>query len=187
MAPLSRLLIATLGMLFSIIITSTAMSQGQRNFEIVENADYYGFDLRSERDISLEQCQATCAGDDQCRAFTYNKKAQWCFLKSDFGMRMDAPGAIAGHIIEASQGEDIGAPAKLTFLPEDIVNNAREFRRATETNVPDESAGLQDYISSAMAAAHDNDPTQAARYFGFALHLAPKDARLWIGLARARL
>ena len=38
----------------------------------------------SEQNFSLEQCKTACLGDSSCRAFTYNTKAKWCFLKSDY-------------------------------------------------------------------------------------------------------
>ena len=37
------------------------------------------------KNVTVDQCQAACLGDDACHAFTFNTKAGWCFLKSDFG------------------------------------------------------------------------------------------------------
>ncbi len=64
-----------------------------------DNIDYFGFDLRSEQNVTLDQCKSACLGDSQCRAFTYNTKAKWCFLKSDFNRANPFPGAVGGKIV----------------------------------------------------------------------------------------
>ena len=65
-------------------LAPTLAQDGPRRIETTENADYFGFDLRTVRDIGLEQCEAACLDDVQCKAFTYNINAGWCFLKSDY-------------------------------------------------------------------------------------------------------
>ena len=59
---------------------------------ITPDADYPGFDYETVKDVDLEACEAACIGGDQCRAFTYNTKARWCFLKTDFGTLTATPG-----------------------------------------------------------------------------------------------
>ncbi|MGO8126847.1 transposase, partial [Rhizobium ruizarguesonis] len=56
-----------------------------------------------------------CIGDKSCKAFTYNPKVKWCFLKSDFKTMNAFPGAIAGKIVETAgqQEPDIGAAPRL--------------------------------------------------------------------------
>ena len=95
----------------------TASAQdGQRRIETTENADYFGFDLRTVQNIGIEDCKAICIGDDRCKAFTYNTKARWCFLKSDYNIINDFEGAIAGRIVTAAIGFDskdnIGSQAR---------------------------------------------------------------------------
>ena len=57
-------------------------------FEMTGDADLPGNDYRSGlndpalRGISLESCQAACATDDRCRAFTFNQSGSYCFLKT---------------------------------------------------------------------------------------------------------
>ena len=84
-------------LLFSIV--SAQAAEGSRKVVTVKDADYFGFDLRTEQDISLDKCQEICIGDAGCKAFTYNTKAQWCFLKSDFNKMNPFPGAVAGKIV----------------------------------------------------------------------------------------
>lgn len=75
-------LLAALSVLIALSIPASA--QQSRRIETTQNGDYFGFDLRSERDVTLEQCQTICLSEAGCKAFTYNPKARWCFLKSDF-------------------------------------------------------------------------------------------------------
>ncbi|QNH35632.1 trypsin-like peptidase domain-containing protein [Aminobacter sp. MDW-2] len=54
-----------------------------RSFNYLDNHDVIGFDYATLRSVSQMQCQNACEADPSCRATTYNKKAQFCFLKSD--------------------------------------------------------------------------------------------------------
>ena len=82
----------------------------------VKDADYFGFDLRTVQNVTLDQCGQACKDDDACKAFTYNTKAKWCFLKSDFNTMNPFPGAVAGKIVMEVAERDIGAPGALDFL-----------------------------------------------------------------------
>ncbi len=65
-------------------ISLPASAQDIRTIERIDDADYFGFDLRTEKNVSIDECEASCIGDSSCRAFTYNPKVNWCFLKSDY-------------------------------------------------------------------------------------------------------
>lgn len=43
--------------------------------------------------LSFDQCQTRCEGDDQCQAITYDKKHSACFLKGDASILVRAPDA----------------------------------------------------------------------------------------------
>ena len=75
---------------------SVAQAAEARRVVTSNNSDYFGFDLRSDQNVSLDQCKTTCLGDPACLAFTYNNKAKWCFLKSDYNQLKPFSGAIAG-------------------------------------------------------------------------------------------
>ena len=65
-------------------ISLPASAQDIRTIERIDDADYFGFDLRTEKNVSIDECEASCIGDASCRAFTYNPKVNWCFLKSEY-------------------------------------------------------------------------------------------------------
>lgn len=56
---------------------------GSDQFILVKDRDIYGGDLKLIKEIgSVAQCQMLCSTSAQCMAFTYNLKADFCFLKS---------------------------------------------------------------------------------------------------------
>ena len=71
--------LSVLAFLFLAFINA-AWAVEARQILTTPNSDYFGFDLRSEQNVTLDQCKTSCLGDSQCRAFTYNTKAKWCFL-----------------------------------------------------------------------------------------------------------
>lgn len=64
-----------------------------RHETVFPNTDFFGSDLRFERDVTFEACRKACAGDDECRALTYNTRAAACFLKSGVGEHTPFNGA----------------------------------------------------------------------------------------------
>src|SRR5690606_12280394 len=141
------------------------------------NSDYFGFDLRTERNVTLDQCSASCIADLQCRAFTYNERAQWCFLKSDFDRLDPFPGAIAGRIVTAAAEADIGVPATLAFVSGSLVDEARRFR--AELARDDAPAGTaRSLTASGDEKLRLGDPRGAAGDYRGALNLAPDDSGL---------
>ncbi len=61
-------------------LAAPSLAADAKSIVTIENKDYFGFDLRSSQNVTLDQCKTTCLGDSSCRAFTYNTKAKWCFL-----------------------------------------------------------------------------------------------------------
>ncbi|WP_420847969.1 alpha-2-macroglobulin family protein [Nitratireductor luteus] len=163
----------------------TASAQDARRIVTTPDSDYFGFDLRSEQDVSLDQCSAACLGDPQCRAFTYNAKAQWCFLKSDFSRLDRFEGAIAGKVVTAGAGPDIGAPPPLAFVPSHILQEADAYRGEVLGNAPSGDTGLVALTSAAGQALTAYDGSNAMANFEAAIAIEPQDAALWTGLARA--
>ena len=168
-------------------LLAPAMAAGPaRTVVTTENGDYFGFDLRSEQNLSLEQCKTVCLGDPGCRAFTYNTKARWCFLKSDFNKLKPFAGAIAGKVVEQAGDPDIGAPPELTYFPAWMADEARQYRSnlASGEAVAADS-GLAQSVEAGDFAMLSNDPRTAMRNFTAAVAISPDDGNLWISLAKA--
>ncbi len=156
-----------------------------RQIETFENADFFGFDLRAEKDVSLDQCKAICLGDDQCRAFTYNRSAQWCFLKSDHGVTAPFEGAVAGKVVSRDGAPDLGAPPPLDFITDGMRSEAGQMLRDIAAEPVD--TGLVSLTDTARSNLSAGSYRRAAYYFRSALTIEPADVDLWLGLSQANL
>ena len=177
-------------LLFSLIgLTGTALAAGEaRSVVTTQNSDYFGFDLRSEQNFSLEQCKTACLGNSSCRAFTYNTKAKWCFLKSDYNQLKPFSGAVAGKVVSVSGEPDIGAPAELGFFPSWMADEARLLRQnLTNGKVAVGESGLAFLTDAAEQAMLTGDARTAMNSYTAAVVISPDDSALWTGLARATL
>ena len=105
--------------------------------------DLPGFDYRTLRDLTLDDCEAACRADSACRAFTFNTRANWCFLKSDAGQPKAFRDAVSGLMPKAATAGGKAATDKnaanaaakaplplpdLAFLPADTMGEADAFR-----------------------------------------------------------
>ncbi|WP_211341153.1 PAN domain-containing protein [Paracoccus methylarcula] len=163
----------------------SAAAQDGRRIETTENADYFGFDLRTEKDVSLDQCKALCLEDQQCRAFTYNSKAQWCFLKSDFTRSNPSEGAVAGRVVVEAAAPDLGVAPALRFVPEHVLREAQQYRDKLLRDAAPGDSGFLSLVSMAGQALNRGDSRAAMRAYYEAIAMKPEDAGLWTGLARA--
>jgi uncharacterized protein YfaS (alpha-2-macroglobulin family) len=174
--------------LLLLFLGGQAMAQDARTIVTSQDGDYFGFDLRSEQNVSLDQCKSTCLGDPACRAFTYNSKAKWCFLKSDFSLLKPFAGAIAGKVVILNSDPDIGAPPELGFFGAGMVDEARQFRASlTDGSVAVGEEGLAALSDEADQAMRNGDPRTAMQKLTTAAATAPDDGAVWIELARAIL
>jgi uncharacterized protein YfaS (alpha-2-macroglobulin family) len=160
----------------------------QRQVVTTPDSDYFGFDLRTVQNVTLDQCKTTCIGDKQCRAFTYNTKAKWCFLKSDFSRINPFPGAVAGRVVSISGEPDLGAPAELSFLPDYVGKEAIRYRaELLSAEKPDETMGVGVWIAGGDMAVRTAAFPEAVDKYRSALQITPDDRTVWSKLADAIL
>ena len=50
-------------LIFLVSVWSQALAADGRTVVTTQNGDYFGFDLRAEQNVSLDQCKTTCLGD----------------------------------------------------------------------------------------------------------------------------
>ncbi|WEX75791.1 alpha-2-macroglobulin family protein [Sinorhizobium numidicum] len=166
--------------------TPAAAADSGRRIEITRDGDYFGFDLRTEQNVSLEQCQTTCVADRSCRAFTYNPKVKWCFLKSDFNQLNTFKGAIAGKIVEnVGNGPDIGAPPRLSFVSDQLMQDARDVKANLALAEDQQGFGVNGLIEAARSELTAGNVENALKAFRGALAITPDDGELWLETARA--
>lgn len=107
-----------------------AASAQDRRIVTIDDADFFGSDYRTVKDVDLEGCKSACLKDNQCRAFTFNTSAGWCFLKTDFGELQSFSGAIAGRVVAVQAPRaDMSADrrAELNFVPEAQLESAKTY------------------------------------------------------------
>ncbi|NKM69799.1 alpha-2-macroglobulin family protein [Rhizobium laguerreae] len=174
---------------FSMIAVSfpAAAADTKRDIQTIKDADFFGFDLRTEQNVSLDQCKTSCIGDKSCKAFTYNPKVKWCFLKSDFKTMNAFPGAIAGKIVETAgqQEQDIGAAPRLTFLSNDLIQQAHDFKDNLTLADDQQGQGVDSLTANARLDLTANNLADALKSFHGALSITPDDADLWLETSRA--
>jgi uncharacterized protein YfaS (alpha-2-macroglobulin family) len=175
--------------IFSILTATGAAdaADARRQVVITQDSDYFGFDLRTVQNVTLDQCSTACVGDKSCRAFTYNPKVKWCFLKSDFNHLNSFPGAVAGKIVEvaAIREPDIGAAPALAFLSDSFVKSALELKDGL--TLPDDmkDQGIESILALARIDATSGKIPDAMNAYQAALSLTPDDPALWLETARA--
>nr|WP_223215917.1 caspase family protein [Rhizobium herbae] len=71
------------------------------------NIDFFGGDLYDSglKVQSADQCAALCGSNLACRMFTYNAKAQRCFLKGSYEVAQRADGVTGGYFFKAGRSE----------------------------------------------------------------------------------
>ncbi|QDG78242.1 alpha-2-macroglobulin [Labrenzia sp. PHM005] len=114
--------------------TVSAPAQDRR-IVTIDDADFFGSDYRTVKDVDLEGCKAACIGDNQCRAFTFNTSAGWCFLKSGAGQLQSFAGAVAGRIVEVQPvraDATIERKGELTFLSQKTLEAAETYVQRIE-------------------------------------------------------
>lgn len=162
-----------------------ALSAGGRSVVTTRDGDYFGFDLRTEQNVSLAQCEARCIADEDCRAFTYNPKVKWCFLKSDFNRLNTFAGAVAGRIVEAGAEPDIGAPQRPDFVSDQLMEDARQQKAGLAINEGQQGFGHNALLQQGRQALMTGNFDGALYAFKGALAITPEDPELWLEVARA--
>jgi len=161
-----------------------------RQLLVIEDADYYGRDIQVLKDVDLAACETACLTTANCRAFTYNTKARWCFLKDQFRDLRTFVGAISGRVVDGA-GASLAErrAADLGFLPADTLAAAGKLAQGlTGLLAPDalktlKDQGLPELTAALRAARGTGNGEPAVSLAAAAVRLAPDDATLWVGLS----
>ena len=164
---------------------SSAMAADNRGeFLLKENGDYFGHDLLTEKNVTLDQCKSACLKNLGCLAFTYNKSAEFCFLKSDFGEIKFFENAVAGRLVKPDSKTDIGRAPKLSFVPGYIHERAVKFRAriiSRERQVAE--LGFNALREGARQRQLDGNIIAASLYLSTALKINPDHQQSWNDLS----
>ncbi|WP_425097828.1 alpha-2-macroglobulin family protein [Tropicibacter sp. S64] len=117
--------------LLSFIAASPLLAQDSvpdRRLIVTRDVDFYGADLQALFDTTQEACQLQCLNNSACKAFTFNKRSNSCFPKSDITDRQPYEGAISAQVVDTPQAViDLAETrrAELDFLRESDLLEAR--------------------------------------------------------------
>ena len=64
---------------------SPGAGRALEQFRTRTNRDIYGNDIENFAGISMEMCAEKCRGNDECKAFSFDRWNGWCFLKHSLG------------------------------------------------------------------------------------------------------
>ncbi len=187
---LASLALLTLALIAAAVFATGSAGAADRRMIISQEADYPGFDHVTIKDVDLATCEAACLGDNQCRAFTFNTKANWCFLKSDFATLVAVPGAVAGRVVnsvEITPGLERQRLGEIDFVPQSQIDESRQLLGELERRFESEGQSYSDLRDAGGDAYSTADFDSAAQNFGAALALARESSAAWIDFAVASL
>jgi hypothetical protein len=167
--------------------TETADAQDRR-IVTIEDADFFGGDYQTVKDVDLDGCKSACLSDNQCQAFTYNTSAGWCFLKSSAGRMQSFAGAVAGRVVEvqrstfATTGE---RKAELDFLSRDTLEAAETYLQRIEETVRPNSTDADEIRRNGSNALANNNNALAEADFLQLIALDPTRFDPWVQLSTA--
>ena len=181
-----------LGFFCSLLIATTvvlsAAQAAERRSITTPDADYSGYDFNTVRGIDLPACESACLADQACKAYTFNQKPGWCFLKTDFGPLSSAPGSVAGRIVatdDLTPSLEQRRLAEIDFIGTAYIDEARILAGDLKRRFNPANAGFNALRRDAdrIFSAGNNDA--AARLFGMALAIADEDSGIWLDFAAA--
>ncbi len=171
----------------------TAMAQDlvpDRRLVLTRNVDFYGSDLQSIFDTTLEACESACLGQAACGAMTFNTRNASCFLKGEISDRADYDGAFSGEVFR----NDPAIVAASRTRGDEL----RGFLRQSDLDAAVRRAGaiVNDFVAGgwsraelvdfAVEAEKDGNFVQAMRYWGATTVVSGQGAD-WSDYARLSL
>ncbi|HTJ57535.1 MAG TPA: MG2 domain-containing protein [Devosiaceae bacterium] len=179
-----------LALCVALVLGVGASAAAERGITPLPGTDLPGFDYSVLKGTTLQNCEAACQGDNICRAFTFNTKARWCFLKSGVGQPAPFAGASSGKISMSPSPEAIAdaRKAELPFPPDTLLQEAREFAAGLpQSDTPPSGAVFADLVASGDASAARANPAGAMTSYRQALALVQTDPAVWMKLAGVAL
>jgi hypothetical protein len=184
--------LSTLTLIAAVLLPTFSVSAQDRTYVperrlvLTENTDFYGSDLKSIFDTTLDACEAACIADTACQGMTFNTKANSCFLKSDVSDQKPYQGAYSAWMRTANEGAASTAATRaseLAFLTEGDFDAALAQARglANEHITGDWTA--EDLLASAADARTNGDLLGASRFQGAAINLTDA-ADQWVEYAQ---
>ncbi len=150
------------------------------------NTDFFGSDIQSILDSSINACENACLADSSCRAYTFNSNKNACFLKNGIGQKSDFAGAYSAEIVPVNPAARAFADtraAELGFLRQSDLDAARQQARDLPHQHVVGGWALDNLRKGARRAESDANLLTAMRFAGGAAVLSDA-ASDWADYAR---
>ena len=186
-SPVLPLLLALLAVMAMVPLHSVSAGdppQAARRILLSPDTDLAGNDFQVLKEVPLAECESACLADPRCMAFTFNQKAQWCFLKDRFVEPRTFVGAVSGRVLGDSESRS-RRRAELTFLPADAIQSADQLAAGLSALAATDRLSADGLREEARAALGQGDGERAVALQAAAVQLAPDDPVAWLGLAEA--
>ncbi|MGY9048054.1 MAG: MG2 domain-containing protein, partial [Rhodobacterales bacterium] len=158
----------------------------ERRLVVSRDVDFYGADLQSLFDTTLEACQRVCLNDSSCQAFTFNTRSRACFPKSSVSDRKAYDGAISAQVVATSAAVLSQAAARardLGFLNAADLSQARTEAEALAIRHEGGGWSVDQLLQAARDQLAQGNTREAMNWTGAAL--AQSDASdLWLEYGR---
>ncbi len=161
-----------------------------RSVSLLKDSDLPGFDYQISKNTTLENCQKACVGDDLCRAFTFNTKTKWCFMKAQAAQPADFKGAVSGTVASSPSVEDIekAREGELPFPAGDLIYSASSFASGLPQSDPaPKGITYPDLVKAGDESVDQGNAAAAAVSYRQALGINGNDPQLWLKLANVAL
>jgi hypothetical protein len=173
-----------------VTLAGSSAFAADRSVTPLPDTDLPGFDYSVIKNTDADKCSAACLDDNICRAFTFNEKAGWCFLKGNSGPQQSFSGATSG-VIESIPTPEALAATRATDLPfpaSSLIAQARDFATDLPTTDPaPKNATYADLVAAGDDAAANDNPDGAMLSYRQALGIVGNDAAVWLKLADAAI
>jgi len=181
-----RLISALVVLLF---ISVVPVQSQERRVIINQEADYFGGDYKTIKKVPLASCTKSCLGDENCKAFTYNVQAEWCFLKNTVGELQSFKGAIAGRVVgeKTPVVPELAQAPKLEFLRRSVLDAAVQYENTVVARHGKKAVSDNDARAEAKFAEEAGKLGQASGFYEEATGINPKSFDNWLQLARTVL
>ncbi len=185
----SSLLPAALALILAVPTAVAAQDAAvpERRLALTTDRDFYGSDLRSIFDTTLEACQRACLSDPACRAFTFNTRSSACFPKTGANDVRPFVGAISARVFDTDPAVLARAAtrrAELAFLSAYDISRARaQALGMAALHVSDEWTA-EDFRTAEARARREGDRRGVAHFIGARINLTDSSAD-WTAYAQA--
>lgn len=175
-----------LALMIALFASSAWADVPDRRIAVSRNVDFYGSDLQTIFDTTLNACQAACFESNQCSAFTYNQRSSACFLKSSVSSVEFYDGATSARLYPTAPSvlaQAAARTAELDFLTDRDFEQAADLARTLgRTHSVDEQSAV-DLLDAATVRRGAGDTLGALRLTGAALTLTDAAAD-WVEYTR---